>query len=104
MVRRWNAANPDQRIAVTNLDRFVEGGLVDERFDPELIGGLSADAIPAIMDRVDDLDPFHRAAVLDLVCDGRHSHPATGLAWQCLDQRSSPCTGAPVRRAPIKPG
>lgn len=71
----WNAVNADHQIAKINMQRGIDG----QRFDPELLGDLSADAIPAIVGRLGALDAEQRAALVDEICDQRFEDAPSGL-------------------------
>ena len=56
-----NAINPDVLIARTNLDRDERSPAVDASY----LAGLSADAYPTLVERLDELPPAARATVAD---------------------------------------
>jgi hypothetical protein len=56
-----NVLNPDALIARVNLDRHLEDG---RKLDTFYLGGLSADATPTIVSRLDELDETQRRSLL----------------------------------------
>lgn len=74
----WNAVDPDAHIARVNLDRAVDG----LRFDAAALGELSADAVPVIVDRLEDLDPNQRELVVMAMCANHTDRSESdGLGW-----------------------
>jgi hypothetical protein len=57
-VAALNVVNPDALIARVNLERHLDEG---KRLDSGYIGSLSADATPAVLARLDELDPDARS-------------------------------------------
>jgi hypothetical protein len=70
-----NVANPEARIVHRNVDRLA----TSDHFDAAALGELSDDAVPAMVDDLDRLDPADRAIVLDRICAGHRS--ADGGFW-----------------------
>lgn len=70
-----NVANPEARIVHRNVDRLA----TSDHFDAGALGELSDDAVPAIVDDLDRLDPADRAIALDHLCAGDRS--STGGFW-----------------------
>jgi hypothetical protein len=60
-VTALNAINPDALIAETNLDRHEGAPAVDASY----LAGLSADAYPTLVERLDELPSGARATVAD---------------------------------------
>lgn len=82
----WNASNPDDQIARTNLQRAIEG----ERFDPELLGTLSDDAVPVILDRLEQLEVEQQDAVLAALCNHRETPSDSGLGTDFSTESARP--------------
>lgn len=60
-----NVANPEAWIVRRNVERFAG----TDRFDEAVLGDLSDDAVPAIVDALDELPPDDAAALRARICD-----------------------------------
>lgn len=81
-----NVANPEAFVARTNLEREA-GPELDSSY---LTADLSADAVPAIAERLPGLDADTRADVLDKLCAVRLDDGFTGwAAWNLSRERAA---------------
>jgi len=72
-----NVVNPEAVVVRHNVDFAASSG----RFDPGYLGGLSDDAVPALVDALPRLDPAARARVLETVCATRPDRPPARGWW-----------------------
>ena len=73
-----NVVNPDARIAAANVGRLAEG----RPFDARYVTQLSADAVPALVDALDELPHAQRCAVASRLLDeSRREYTGRWESW-----------------------
>ncbi len=75
------ALNPDALIASTNLARAAG----DQRFDARYLSGLSADAVPSIVARIDSIPAADRCTVATVLLDAWGGRMPDLRAWTWAD-------------------
>jgi hypothetical protein len=79
-----NVANPEKVVIRRNVAHAQETG----RFDLDHASGLSADAVPALVDALDELPPEARASAPWLLC-ARDRRPADDSSWNLAEQAAA---------------
>ncbi len=87
-----NVVNPEALIVARNIDRFAG----TDRLDVTSLVGLSDDAVPALIDRLDRLSPSQRLQVLERLCDGQRGDEGGVWAFNAsrdaaVEARSEAC-------------
>ncbi|MEA2973304.1 MAG: hypothetical protein QOG82_1762 [Actinomycetota bacterium] len=95
-----NLANPEATVVRHNVAFAERSG----RFDPDYLGELSDDAVPALVDALPRLDPTAREVVLAQLCTMGSAGQAPRGWWSfngardaAVEARKSVCVGRPPR-------
>lgn len=85
IVLALTVANPDSIVVRRNIDRAAAGGT----FDAAYVAGLSADAVPTLIERLGRLSTMQRDSTVRLLCEQHEaSDPGAGLSWNLARARA----------------
>lgn len=80
-----NVVNAEALVVHRNVDRFATN---EERFDAAYLSGLSADAVPALLDALPRLAPENAARVREAVCQGERHAPGGVFGFNASRDRA----------------